>query len=98
MFEVLVVESLNRLDPTVEWSVTQVSGDSGVDFRGAGPQREFNILNLTIHQTLLGQTKRRASKNVNLFDADLKKIGKIAQSETISGVIFVFSIHTFQGR
>lgn len=91
LFEVLVVESLNRLDPTVEWSVTQVSGDSGVDFRGAGPQREFNILNLTIHQTLLGQTKRRASKNVNLFDADLKKIGKIAQSETISGVIFVFS-------
>lgn len=91
LFEVLVVESLNRLDPAHEWRVTQVSGDQGVDFRGTGPRCEFGILNLTIHQNLLGQTKRRASKNVGLFDDDLRKVGRIALSEKIAGVIFVFS-------
>lgn len=91
LFEVLVVESLNRLDPALDWAVTQVSGDKGVDFRGAGPNRKFGILNLTICQTLLGQTKRRAAKSVGLFDDDLRKIGKLALSENISGVIFVFS-------
>jgi tetratricopeptide (TPR) repeat protein len=91
LFEVLVVESLNQLDPALEWRVTQVSGDQGVDFRGAGPSCEFGILNLTIRQTLLGQTKRRAARNVALFDDDLKKIGKLALSENISGVVFVFS-------
>jgi hypothetical protein len=91
LFEVLVVESLNRLDPALEWAVTQVSGDKGVDFRGAGPNRKIGILNLTICQTLLGQTKRRAARSVGLFDEDLRKIGKLALSENISGVIFVFS-------
>lgn len=91
LFEVLVVESLNRLDPAHEWRVTQVSGDQGIDFRGTGPRCEFGILNLTIHQNLLGQTKRRAEKNVGLFDDDLRKVGKIALSEKIAGVIFVFS-------
>jgi tetratricopeptide (TPR) repeat protein len=91
LFEVLVVETLNRLDPALEWRVTQVSGDQGVDFRGAGPRCEFGILNLTIHQNLLGQIKRRAAGNVGLFDDDLRKVGKIALSEHISGVVFVFS-------
>lgn len=91
LFEVLVVESLSRLDPALDWAVTQVSGDKGVDFRGAGPNRKFGILNLTIGQTLLGQTKRRATKSLGLFDDDLRKIGKLALSENISGVIFVFS-------
>jgi tetratricopeptide (TPR) repeat protein len=91
LFELLVVESLNRLDPAHEWRVTQVSGDKGVDFRGAGPRCEFGILNLTIQQTLIGQTKRRAAKNVGLFDDDLKKVGKLALTENIAGVVFVFS-------
>lgn len=91
LFEVLVVESLNRIDPALKWTVTQVSGDQGVDFRGSGPSCEFSFLNLTIHQTLIGQTKRRIARDVELFDNDLKKIGKLAQSENISGVLFVFS-------
>lgn len=98
LFEVLVVESLNRLDPALEWKVTQVSGDRGVDFRGTGPNRRFEILNLTICQTLLGQTKRRAGRNVKLFDDDLRKIGKLALSEKIAGVIFVFSSETLSAE
>jgi tetratricopeptide (TPR) repeat protein len=91
LFEVLVVESLNRLDSALEWTVTQVRGDMGVDFRGAGPQREIGILNLKIGQTLIGQTKRRADRSLKLFDDDLKKVGRLALSENISGVVFVFS-------
>lgn len=91
LFELLTVDTLQLLDPSMRWTVTGVSRDSGVDFVAEGEIHDFCWLGFTIHPRILGQVKRSKRLTPSLLDRELKKIGKIATAIPVSGMIFVIS-------
>lgn len=94
-FEVLVVATLKELCPEMDWTVTQVQGDGGIDFIGqAAPiHLAFRQQEVPFRYVVVGQVKRvstfRGERVSKTFDDIADKIE--ADDFDVSQVLFVIS-------
>ena len=62
VFEVLVVETLACIQPEMEWQVTAVKSDNGVDLIAVSDNKYYNpFSHKTVESVILGQIKRRSN-------------------------------------
>jgi len=99
VFEVLVAEALSLLDHDIQWIVTAVQGDGGIDFEGVVVARDIPEWFVLPSQVILGQVKRRA-RGVNIKDIrdDLAKISNFyaqKKGSVLWAVIYIISTADF---
>lgn len=98
IFEVLVVDVLRRWGGDVEWAITPVQGDGGVDFSGVRSSVDLSWLlgGLKLDWKVVGQIKRiRDPHRANLLDAIGGLVQEIGREEKkgcrVTGMMLVIS-------
>lgn len=104
IFEVLAAETLNLHDPQVDWQVTTIGHDGGVDLIGYEKRKITTPFVQPFHIISLGQVKRRGSSyRYDNFKSDVGKINEyclknnLFKDKSLKQLLFVVSTSAPKG-